>query len=123
LTVTIIKVGEEHINYNGKVYQKEALFKTFPDLLLDLSSPVAFGKELMKSPLDGNLMIKTDTVPTQLFRFNGNHWDNIDKNLLELSAYSDAYIQSLIGAIGAGDYNTELLNIAEKHHIERLYSR
>ena len=123
MTVTIIKVGEEHINYNGKVYQKEALFQTFPDLLLDLSSPVAFGKELMKSPLDGNLMIKTDTVPTQLFRFNGNHWDHIDKNLLELSAYSDAYIQSLIGAIGAGDYNTELLNIAEKHHIERLYSR
>ncbi len=124
--VSLIKVGENYINYNGKVFRAPALYQAFPELKLDFESKVNFGFEFISTvsfPSDGDLFIKTNTAPTQLFRYNGFAWDTIDKNLLEFNAYKKEYIQLLIDKIGQEDYNPELLNEFEKLHIEELLTK
>jgi len=121
--VTLVKVGQDHINFNGKVYHKDALQSAFPDMKLDIDSPVSFGNSFPTDPAIGKMFIISLPVPTQLCRFNGIGWDKIDKNLLSETAFSTEYIESLITLIGAGKYNTELLSNAERYHIEQLYSK
>jgi len=116
----LTKVGENYINYNGKVYRNEALQNTHPELKLDFIKPVDSGRKFPKSAEVGKLFLRSDLAPTKLFRFNGTEWNSIDKNLLHHIAYSRDYINELIKVVGEGEYNPELLNTSEKHHIEAV---
>jgi len=122
-TVVLNRVGHEYISYNGKTFQQEALLKSHPELNLDLNLPVDHGKIYPVDPEEGKLFFNTSLQPTKLMRFNGVSWDTIDKNILELSGYSNDYINYLINAIADGDYNPELLNDAEKTKIEMLLTQ
>ena len=51
---------------------------------------------------------------------DGTYWHHIDKNVLNYDAYSHEYIKAVIKRVGNGEYNPELLNEAEKKHIEEL---
>jgi hypothetical protein len=119
LAVQLTKVGDGYVNFNGKVYQIAALKAVHSDLNLNFTSEVPHGEGFPGLATAGSLFLRSDQEPTKLYRFNGSHWDQIDKNLLEASAYTDSYIAALIGRIGANDYNPELLNEVERNHIEK----
>ena len=118
--ISLVKVSDDYINYNGKVYRALALTQAFPELRLDFTKLVASSDEFTSNASNGDLLLKTDVVPTELFRYNGFAWDKIDKNLLNNSAYTREYIQVLIDKVGAGEYNPELLNGHEKQHIQQM---
>jgi len=121
--ILLTKVGEHYINFNGKVFRTEALVQAFPGLKLNFDNPVKSGTEFPPPSNVGMMFIRIDLEPTQLYIFNGNEWDRIDKNILNFGAYSHEYTKALIKRVGNGEYNPELLNEAEKKHIEELLSR
>ena len=118
--VSLVKVGENYINFNGKVYRTQALHDAHPELNLDFASQVKSGEDLPSNARDGLMFLVTSDLPVMLYRFNGKVWDSIDKNLLEFQAYSHEYIKTLIKKVGTGEYNPDFLNDYEKKHIEDL---
>lgn len=117
--VSFVRSGE-YINYRGKLYKDEALITTFPELELDyyLKHRVPFGPRFPEKMWANRLFIRTDLLPTKLYRSNGEEWELQDKNILHRQSYSEDYIQVLIDKVAEGEYNPELLNVIEKQLIK-----
>ena len=52
------------------------------------------------------------------YKYNGTDWIPVDKNLTDVFAYNDTYIDYLIERISRGEYDPELLNDTEREQIE-----
>lgn len=79
---------------------------------------VTYGPNLPTSAFKGMLFISTSTVPTKLYKFNGNKWIEVDKTLTDAYTYSKGYVDFLISAISSGNYDTDLLTDSERAQIE-----
>ena len=116
--VRLTRAGD-YINFNGKNYNDQALVTAVPELNLDLKSPVDHGLRFPVNHREGQLFLRTDLLPTKLYRSNGEMWEAQDKNILHLSNYSEEYIHNLVDLVATGDYNPELLNTIEKQLIRK----
>ena len=77
-----------------------------------------FGSKWPMAPVKGDQFIKTDRLPTEVYKYNGEEWMLLDKNVSDVYAYNDNYIDFLIDKISQGEYDPELLNDAERAQIE-----
>jgi len=77
-----------------------------------------FGTQFPTNPVKGNMFLRVDQLPTALYKFNGNIWIEVDKELSDQHAYDTAYIDHLIAKIGSGEYDPDLLSDAEREQIE-----
>jgi hypothetical protein len=80
-------------------------------------SSSGFGTQWPSSPERGDLFVKTDRMPSQLYKFNGNEWIVIDKNSTDNYTYDTAYIDHLIEKIATGEYDPDLLSDAERTQV------
>ena len=78
----------------------------------------SFGREFPKTPQRGDLFLNIQPQPSQLYKFNGDRWIQIDKDTTDQYAYDSAYIDHLIAAVGAGEYDPDLLTDAESQEIQ-----
>jgi len=79
---------------------------------------VGFGLAFPDSPVKNMLFVRTDSIPTRLYRYNGQKWIEIDKNTTDTFTYNDRYIDHLIAKISTGEYDADLLNTAEQLQVE-----
>lgn len=84
----------------------------------DNNSKLYFGPIWPRYPSKGDLFLKINTLPTTLYKFNGEKWIDTDKNLTDRYAFNPQYIDYLIRKIGTGEYDPELLTDAERGQIE-----
>jgi hypothetical protein len=77
-----------------------------------------FGTQFPLDPHKGDMFLRIDRLPTELFKFNGSIWIAVDKELSDLYAYDEAYIDHLISKIGSGEYDPDMLSDAERDRIE-----
>ena len=83
-----------------------------------------FGEDFPANPVKGDMFLRVDSLPSVLYKFNGEDWIAVDKTLSDQYAYNDAYIDYLIEKIGTGEYDPDLLSDAERDSIEqRLKSK
>ena len=83
-----------------------------------------FGSEFPGSAVKGDMYLRTDRLPSALYKFNGNTWIEVDKNISDSYVYDEAYIDHLIEKIDSGEYDPELLSESEKDGIaQRLNSK
>jgi cytochrome c oxidase subunit IV/regulator of replication initiation timing len=82
------------------------------------SSVVAFGSVWPDNPVKGYMFLRTDSVPTKLFKFNGQKWIEVNKELTDSYVANTAYIEYLMKKIESGEYDPELLNESELTEIE-----
>ena len=122
-SISLTKTANDYVNFNGKNFRIDALQKTHPELNLNFNKEVRSGPDFPADHHLGMMFLRTDETPTQLYIANGTNWYKIDKNVLNHGAYSHEYIKALIKRVGNGEYNPELLNEAEKRHIEELLGR
>ena len=123
IKVRLVSAGEDYISFNGKQYTRHALRQSHPELRLDFQHEVNFGPAFPKKSIEGDLFIRSDYLPTKLYRFNGDTWDPQDKDILGATAYSDNYIELLIDMISGNDYDPELLNKIEKQKIQQKITK
>jgi hypothetical protein len=76
-----------------------------------------FGSVFPESANKGDVYLKTDRLPNALYKFNGNAWIEVDKNINDSYVYDEAYIDHLITKIDSGEYDPDLLSESEKDGI------
>ena len=82
-----------------------------------------FGTAFPTDANKGDMFLRVDQLPTQLYKFNGIQWIAVDKGLTDNYAYDDAYIDHLIDKIDSGEYDLDLLSDAERDAIETKLKR
>ena len=100
---------DDYILYEDKLHRKPAFVVMHPEFVTDVKSTVEFGVVFPENVSNATLFIRTDFLPTKLYRFNGETWVELDKRLLKESAYSRKYISELISKINEHDYDHVLL--------------
>jgi len=91
---------------------------------LEQKPQFGFGVVFPDNPSKGDTWIKTDRIPNQLYKFNGNQWIQVDKNQSDNYTYDMAYIDHLIGKIETGEYDPEMLSESEQAQVaQRLESK
>ena len=84
----------------------------------------SFGPAFPVTPERGDSFVKTDVIPNQLYKFNGDAWILVDKSTIDNYTYDTAYIDHLIDKIATGEYDPELLNPGEQEQVaQRLQTK
>ena len=84
----------------------------------------SFGPAFPTAPERGDSFVKTDVIPNQLYKFNGDVWILVDKSTIDNYTYDTAYIDHLIDKIATGEYDPELLNPGEQEQVaQRLQTK
>lgn len=97
----------------------EEKFARTEEELPEVGDQFAFGSDLPISGTRGDLFMRTDTLPTTLYKYNSEKWITVDKNQNDRYTYDDQYIDFLISKISSGEYDAELLTDAERLQIEQ----
>lgn len=122
----------DHLQYNGQSYSIESFKHQFPELgaladnhpSLGNASNADFGTVFPAKALKGDMFLRTDYLPSRLFKWNGSNWIETDKGLTDTYAYNDAYIKHLIDKIDQGEYDPDDLTETEQSQIaEHLKKR
>jgi len=82
----------------------------------------SFGIQFPKMAKKKDIFVRVDTLPNRVFRFDGNKWIEINKNLTATYLYDQEYIKYLVEKIGSGEYDAELLSDQERNQIEEYLS-
>jgi hypothetical protein len=128
-----IDLDAEYIDYQGKLWRREALMSMHPELwnskikikedTNDDPANVRFGVEWPKFAEKGDQFLRVDYLPTKLFKYNGNQWIEIDKNTTDTYSYDKNYIEYLIEKIASGEYDPELLSDSERAQLQNILAR
>jgi hypothetical protein len=120
--VTLHESDGGYIQFEGKSVSKSALQGLRPDLFLarpdDSQSATSFGTEFPKFSKKGNVFVRVDLLPNRVYKFNGEKWIEINKELTDSYLYDMEYISYLVSKIETGEYEVELLSENEKIQIE-----
>jgi hypothetical protein len=83
-----------------------------------------FGISFPDSPKKGDKFVRVDRLPSVVYKFNGNDWIEVDKNLSDSYTYDIAYIDHLIDRIETGEYDIDLLSESERDQVtQRLLNK
>ena len=80
---------------------------------------VDFGTSFPSVPNKGDTFIRVDYLPTKLYKYNGQQWIEINKEITDSFTYNEDYIEHLIEKLATGEYDPEMLNDNERDQIER----
>lgn len=80
---------------------------------------IEFGQVWPDNPRKGYMFLRTDYIPTKLFKFNGDKWIEVNKDNSDSYVADSAYIDFLVQKIQSGEYDPELLSNAELDEIEK----
>ena len=78
---------------------------------------LGFGTAFPATAVKGDMYLRVDRMPSALYKFNGAQWIEVNKTLSDQYAYDDAYIDHLISKIDSGEYDPDLLSVAELEQI------
>jgi hypothetical protein len=87
------------------------------------SRVLGHGISFPEDPRRGDQFIRTDFLPSRVYKFNGYKWIEVDKKAIERLDYDDSYVNHLIAKISSGEYDPELLSDSERAIIEDKLSR
>jgi len=71
----------------------------------------------------GDQFIRTDYLPSRVFKYTGTRWIEVDKKVIERLDYDDSYVNHLIEKISSGEYDPELLSESERTIIEERLNK
>jgi hypothetical protein len=116
-------MGGGYVEYDGKLFQKDALKELRPDLFrvkVDSGNEVStdFGTQFPKMARKGQIFVRVDVLPNRVFKFDGKKWLEQNKNSSQSYLYNKEYIEFLIERIGTGEYDLEVLSDDERAEIE-----
>jgi hypothetical protein len=140
-TARVISAGSEYVEVNGKRMHHKAFdvhsadanhavdrhetAKLQADNVITEPVPISgFGIAFPDTPNKGDTYLRVDRLPTILYKYNGRDWIEVDKEVSSSYVYEDSYIDHLIGRIGSGEYDPDLLSDTEREAIaQRLRTK
>lgn len=116
------ETGPGYVSYHGKHMNKDVLRGLRPDLFLEADHTrkvnTNFGIVFPETAFKGDMFVRVDTLPNQVYKFDGAKWIVVNKE--QTGAYLDnqAYLKFLVDKIAAGEYDVDLLSENEKQQVE-----
>ena len=127
---TIVHVIREAYNFRaGEDPHHVAKIPVSPIILADNDeiavspSKAEFGIQFPGSPNKGDMFLKVDTLPSTLYKFNGNKWIVVDKALTDSYAYNEEYIRHVVKQIELGTVSPDELSITEQEQIAEFLKK
>ena len=93
------------------------------EVILTNPSSATFGVEFPQNPTKGEMFLQISTLPSKLFKFNGNRWISIDKSITDLYTYNEEYLQYIIDSIGKGLIGPDDLTVGEQEQITQYLKK
>ena len=125
--VTLQESDGGYVSFEGKSVSKSALQGMRPDLFLarpdDDQSLTSFGTTFPKFAKKGSIFVRVDLLPNKVFKFNGEKWIEISKDLTDAYLYDEEYIRYLVTKIESGEYDVDLLSDNERAQIEHYLDK
>jgi hypothetical protein len=125
--VTLQESDGGYVSFEGKSVSKSALQGMRPDLFLakpdDDQSLTSFGTQFPKFAKKGSIFVRVDLLPNKVFKFNGDKWIEISKDLTDAYLYDEEYIRYLVAKIESGEYDVDLLSDNERAQIEHYLDK
>lgn len=117
--------GNGYVEFEDKLFQKEALKALRPDLFsakadleLGNKSTSNFGATFPRVAGKGDIFVRVDVTPNRVFKFDGKKWIEVSKDLTQSYLYDQEYIKFLVNKIDIGEYDVDMLTDQEKIEIE-----
>lgn len=143
VTVPYYKLlGNGYVEVEGKMVHSRVLIDMYPEVAADIArrrldteadpqlglqadnEPVAvtpslatFGVEFPANPVKGAMFLQVSTLPSKLFKFNGNKWIAIDKSVTDSYTYNEEYLKYVIDSINKGHISSDDLTVGEQEQI------
>lgn len=77
-----------------------------------------FGTEFPLNPQRGDTFLRVDYLPSRMYKWNDNKWILVSKESLGNYSYDQEYIRHLVDKISKGEYDVDMLSLAEQEQIE-----
>jgi hypothetical protein len=118
-------VGNGYVEFNKGLYKQEALKELRPDLFsakFDLydnnQSSSSFGTQFPKISKKGNIFVRVDVNPNRVFKFDGQKWIEVSKEVTQTYLSDLDYLEFLVNKIGSGEYDIDSLTETERLEVE-----
>jgi outer membrane murein-binding lipoprotein Lpp len=101
--------------YQEKYFPKySAPVSDFTDDEIPDSGSADFGIKFPDNPGKGDLFLRVDSLPAQLYKWNSTKWIEVDRNITDRFAYNTAYVEHLTNKLRTGEYELDDLSDAER---------
>jgi hypothetical protein len=125
--VTLQESDGGYVSFEGKSVSRSALQGMRPDLFIarpdDDQSLTSFGTQFPRFAKKGLIFVRVDLLPNKVFKFNGDKWIEINKDLTDAYLYDEEYIRYLVAKIETGEYEVDLLSDNERAQIEHYLDK
>ena len=125
--VTLQESDGGYVSFEGKSVSKSALQGMRPDLFIarpdDDQTLTSFGTEFPRFAKKGTVFVRVDLLPNKVYKFNGDKWIEINKDLTDAYLYDEEYIRYLVAKIESGEYDVDLLSDNEREQIEHYLDK
>jgi hypothetical protein len=149
VTVPVYRlIGNGYVEVEGKMVHSRVLLDLYPEVAADIvrrklnteselnlapradneplpanPSSATFGVEFPQNPTKGEMFLQISTLPSKLFKFNGNRWISIDKSITDLYTYNEEYLQYIIDSIDKGLIGLDDLTVGEQEQITQYLKK
>jgi hypothetical protein len=125
----LVDRGNGYVQYDSKLYQENALRELRPDLFLTVdtlhgkNTESGFGTAFPKKAMKGDIFVRVDVLPNKAYKFDGNRWLEINKELSHTYLYNDQYMEFLIDKINKNEYDVNVLTDVERLELENFLNK
>jgi hypothetical protein len=114
----------DHLGNPIATYYPQPQQVTAPDLSINAeldgnSVSAGFGTTFPKNPTKGDMYLRVDYLPSRLYKWNDIKWIEVDKTTTDVYSYDTEYIRHLTNKIASGEYDVDLLTLAEQEQIQQ----
>lgn len=115
-------MGGGYVEYEEKLFQKDALRELRPDLFsakadIGKKSTSNFGTTFPRIAAKGDIFVRVDVLPNRVYKFDGRRWIEINKSTSMTYLTNPDYLEFLTNKIQSGEYDLDQLNDDEKEYI------
>lgn len=137
-------LGNDYFDIEGKMVHSRVIRDLYPEVHADIErkklratlgiradndsssgdQPKAdFGTQFPNSPNKGDMFLHVGSLPTRLFKYNGNTWIQVDKSVADSYTYDEEYLKFLVDNISKGVISADDLTASEQDQVEQYLKK
>lgn len=123
LEQALVEMAETPVVVPPVVTMEPEIIQTTDLGLLSNPASAGFGDRFPTEPQKGDMFVRTDFLPSKVFKFNGNKWIEVDKNNTDTYVFNDEYVRHLVEQLSKGEIEIDQLSDIEKQEVKRILKK